>query len=95
MAAATTDLVDVEVYWQSKGQFCIYWQDGAQLDFRSEHPIHLSYQITDGLLQEEAVLILRRFYIKENGYGRLIHCYQFYCHSNWYCLDSSCSENKN
>jgi len=31
-----------------------------------EHPVHPSYQATGGFCREEAILILRRFYITEN-----------------------------
>ncbi|KAF8845115.1 cytidine deaminase-like protein [Paxillus ammoniavirescens] len=31
-----------------------------------EHPVHPSYQATGGYLREEAILILRRFYVTEN-----------------------------
>jgi len=39
---------------------------------RLQHPSHPSYKATGGYLREEAVLILRRFYITENTNGSFI-----------------------
>lgn len=37
------------------------------------HPVHPSYQATGGYLREEAIMILRRFYVTENTNG--MSCY--------------------
>jgi tRNA-specific adenosine deaminase 2 len=37
---------------------------------RLDHPTHPPYRATGGLLREEAIMILRRFYITENTNGR-------------------------
>jgi hypothetical protein len=44
---------------------------------RHEHPIHPSYPAFGGYLREEAIMILRRFYITENTHGEWEH------HQNW------------
>lgn len=36
---------------------------------RLDHPVHPAYRATGGYLREEAILILRRFYITENTNG--------------------------
>jgi tRNA-specific adenosine deaminase 2 len=36
---------------------------------RLDHPIHPPYHATGGFLREEAIMILRRFYITENTNG--------------------------
>ena len=35
-----------------------------------DHPVHPPYRATGGFLREEAIMILRRFYITENANGR-------------------------
>lgn len=42
---------------------------------RLEHPTHPPYQATGGFLREEAILILRRFYITENTNGAKVVVY--------------------
>lgn len=37
------------------------------------HPVHPSYLATGGYLREEAIMILRRFYVTENTNG--ISCF--------------------
>ena len=35
-----------------------------------DHPIHPAYHAIDGYLREDAIMILRRFYITENSHGK-------------------------
>ncbi|KAG1746525.1 cytidine deaminase-like protein [Suillus paluster] len=39
---------------------------GSVLGVNTRHPVHPSYQATGGYLREEAIMILRRFYVTEN-----------------------------
>ncbi|KAG1740062.1 cytidine deaminase-like protein [Suillus lakei] len=39
---------------------------GSVLGVNARHPVHPSYQATGGYLREEAIMILRRFYVTEN-----------------------------
>jgi len=39
------------------------------MSYRLDHPKHPAYHATGGYCREEAILILRRFYITENSNG--------------------------
>ena len=56
------------------------WKDayGTDLTFsaRLPHPKHAPYEATSGYLREEAIMVLRRFYITENTNG---NSYIIYC----------------
>lgn len=77
MAAATTDSEAVEVYWVSMS--CVYmflivtWVLSSwDATRRVPHPVHPGYKATGGYCREDAIMILRRFYITENVNGALI-----------------------
>jgi hypothetical protein len=36
---------------------------------RLDHPIHTGYRATGGFCREEAIMILRKFYVTENSHG--------------------------
>jgi hypothetical protein len=40
-----------------------------ELSEKLEHPVHKSYNAMSGYLREEAIMVLRRFYITENENG--------------------------
>ncbi|KAH0836754.1 cytidine deaminase-like protein [Lanmaoa asiatica] len=43
---------------------------------RLEHPVHPSYKATGGYLREDAIMILRQFYVTENTNGPSFHFHQ-------------------
>ena len=79
--ARTIALAVVVVYWVSTKSISSLaaphygnmWKDayGTDLTFsaRLPHPKHAPYEATSGYLREEAIMVLRRFYITENTNG--------------------------
>jgi hypothetical protein len=47
-------------------------KDNLKVDsYRMDHPVHPPYEAKGGFLRDEAIMILRRFYITENTNGTL------------------------
>lgn len=73
MVAATIDLVDVEVFWESIASMPLDYVRQVHADHlvRLGHPEHPEYKATGGYCREDAIMILRRFYVTENTNGQL------------------------
>jgi hypothetical protein len=73
MVVQTNDLEGAVAYWVStRGMLSstlvlmlIWWTS-------LEHPKHPPFKATDGHCREEAIMILRRFYVTENTNGILV-----------------------
>jgi hypothetical protein len=71
----TTDLVDVGVFWASITSELSATDsmsvDQTEAPVRLSHPRHPSYKARGGYCREDAILVLRRFYVTENTNGEL------------------------
>lgn len=77
MVVATIDLADVEVFWESIASMPSNYVRRVHTDRlrRLEHPEHPEYKATGGYCKEDAIMILRRFYLTENTNGQLAFCF--------------------
>lgn len=48
------------------------------IDNRQAHPVHPAFEAKGGLRREEAIMMLRRFYLTENVHGELVPVLQRY-----------------
>lgn len=66
-----------QFFFSERGVGALPWIRSHRVD----HPIHPSYKATGGFCREDAIMILRRFYITENTNGSFsIHVIRMVAH---------------